>query len=89
MIVSSIIVSILFIFINAYVMFPLYSNLYGMPMEAIVGMGTAVNPKITDVTTLMLYSVFPFNLVKHAATALLTFLVYKRAGKALRSILYS
>ena len=89
MTVSSIAVSILFIFINAYVMFPLYSNLYGMPMEAIVGMGTAVNPKITDVTTLMLFSVFPFNLIKHFATAILTFLVYKRIGNVLRKTLYN
>ena len=89
MLVSSVAVSVLFIFVNAYVMFPLYSNLYGMPLEAIVGMGTAINPRITDMTTMMLYSVFPFNLAKHLFTSLLTFLVYKRAGRALRHILYN
>ena len=86
--ISSVAVSILFIFVNAYVMFPLYSRLYGMPLEAIISMGTAVNPRITNMTTLMLFSVFPFNLVKHFVTDILTFLVYKRAGKALRGILY-
>ena len=89
MAISSVAVSVLFIFINAYVMFPLYSSLYGMPMEAIIGMGTAVNPYIRDMTTLMLFSMFPFNLVKHFVTSLLTFLVYKRAGAALRRILYT
>ena len=87
MTVSSLAVSILFIFINAYVMFPLYSNLYGMPLDAIIGMGTAVNPKITNMTTLMLLSVFPFNLVKHLVTDVITFLVYKRVGNLLRNIL--
>lgn len=87
MAISSIAVSILFIFINAYVMFPLYSKLYGMPLEAIIGMGTAINPRITNMTTMMLFSVFPFNLFKHLVTDVLTFLVYKRAGNALRGIL--
>lgn len=85
--VSSILVSIAFIFINAYIAFPLYSELYGMPMETIVAMGTAVNPYITDVTTLMLFSVFPFNLFKHGVTSLVTYLVYKRVGSVLRGII--
>lgn len=89
MTVSSIAVSVLFIFLNAYVMFPLYSNLYGMPLEAIISMGTAINPRITDMTTMMLFSVFPFNLFKHLVTDVLTFLVYKRAGRALKALLYT
>lgn len=85
--ISSVMVSIAFIFINAYIAFPLYSRLYGMPMDVIIGMGTAVNPLITDVTTLMLFSVFPFNLFKHGVTSLVTFMIYKRAGRALRGLL--
>lgn len=89
MAVSTVAVSVLFIFVNAYVMFPLYSRLYGMPLDAIIGMGTAINPRITNMTTMMLFSVFPFNLFKHLVTDVITFLVYKRAGSALRSILYT
>lgn len=85
LIVSSVTVSIVFIFLNAYVAFPMYSRLYGMPMKAIIGMGSAVNPHITNMTTLMLYSVFPFNLIKHAFTDVITFLLYKRVGNVLRS----
>ena len=89
LIVSTLCVSILFIFVNAFVMFPLYSRLYGMPLDAIIGMGTAINPHITNLTTMMLFSVFPFNLFKFSVTSLVTFLVYKRAGTALRKILYN
>lgn len=85
MTVSSVVVSIAFIFINAYIAFPLYSKLYGMPMEVIVGMGSAINPMITDVPTLMLFSVFPFNLFKHGVTSFVTYLIYKKAGNTLRS----
>lgn len=87
LIVSSVLVSIAFIFINAYIAFPLYSELYGMPMETIVAMGTAVNPMISDLPTLMLFSVFPFNLVKHGVTSAVTYLIYKRVGSTLRSMI--
>ena len=87
MTVSTVLVSAAFIFINAYIAFPLYSRLYGMPMDVIISMGTAVNPMITDLPSLMLFSVFPFNLFKHGVTSFITYLIYKRAGNTLREII--
>lgn len=87
MTVSSILVSILFIFINMYIAFPMYSALYGMPLETIIHMGTVANPFVDSLFTLMLFSVFPFNLLKHGSTSLVTYIVYKRCGNALRGIL--
>lgn len=87
MTVSTVLVSVAFIFINAYIAFPLYSKLYGMPMDTIISMGTAVNPMITDLSSLMLFSVFPFNLFKHGVTSFITYLIYKRAGNTMRGIL--
>ena len=87
MAVSTVLVSIAFIFINAYIAFPLYSKLYGMPMDVIISMGTAINPIITDLPTLMLFSVFPFNLFKHGVTSFVTYLIYKRAGNTLRNMI--
>ncbi|HOO28062.1 MAG TPA: ECF transporter S component, partial [Lachnospiraceae bacterium] len=37
---------------NAVYLLPTFSVLYGMPLEAIIAMGTAVNVNITDITTL-------------------------------------
>ena len=87
MTVSTVLVSVAFIFINAYIAFPLYSKLYGMPMDTIISMGTAVNPMITDLPSLMLFSVFPFNLFKHGVTSFITYLIYKRAGNTMLGIL--
>ena len=42
---------------------------------------------ITDVPTLMLFSVFPFNLFKHGVTSFVTYLIYKKAGNTLRSMI--
>lgn len=85
--ISTLLVSVVCIFLNAYVAFPMYSSLYGMPMGTIIQMGSSVNPLIHDSFTLMLYGVFPFNLVKHGITSLVTYLVYKRCGNALRTML--
>ena len=87
MTVSTVLVSAAFIFINAYIAFPMYSQLYGMPMDAIINMGTAVNPMITDLPSLMLFSVFPFNFFKHGVTSFITYLIYKRTGNTLREII--
>ncbi len=56
-------------------------------METIIAMGTAVNPRITNITSLMLFSVFPFNLFKHGVTSFITYLIYKKAGAALRNMM--
>ena len=87
MVVSTAVVSVVYIFLNAFIMFPLYSSLYGLPMDVIIGMGSAVNPFVHDELTMMLWAVLPFNLVKYSLTSLITFLLYKRCGNALRSIM--
>lgn len=87
LIVSTLFVSVVYIFLNAYIMIPLFVNLYGLPLEGIIEMGNAVNPLVTDKLTLMIFAVFPFNLFKHGVTALLTYLLYKRVGNALRSMM--
>ena len=68
---------------NALYLLPKFAALYGMPMEAIIGMGTKINPSITSVTTLVLFAVVPFNLLKGVVDSLLTFLLYKRISPIL------
>ena len=87
LVVSTLVVSVVYVFLNAYIMLPMYASVYGLPIETIVDMGHAVNPWVNDTVTLMIFAVFPFNLVKHGATALLTYLLYKRVGNALRSMM--
>ena len=68
-------------FFNAVYMLPKFSQLFGMPMDVIIGMGTAVNGAINSVSTLVLFAVVPFNLLKGVIVSLLTLLLYKRVGK--------
>ncbi len=76
--IGTIVVSIVAVFSNYFIMFPMYSNLYGMPMEAIIGMGTAINSRITNLFTMMLFAVLPFNLIKYGIVSVITFFIYKR-----------
>ncbi len=84
---AALVTSVLYVFMNAYVMFPLYGSLYGMSTEAIVAMGSKVNPLVKDNLTMMLFSVFPFNLVKYLIVSLVTALAYKKCSNALRAVI--
>ena len=66
---------------NALYLIPKFAELFGMPIEVIVNMGTAINRNIVSVPTLALYAVVPFNLLKGTVDGVLTFLLYKRLEK--------
>lgn len=68
---------------NAVYLLPKFAQLFGMPLDAIIGMGTMVNASITSVATLVLFAVVPFNLLKGVVVSLLTFLLYKRISPIL------
>ena len=68
---------------NAIYLLPKFAQLFGMPMEVIVGMGTKINPRITSVGTLVFYAVVPFNLLKGIVVSFLTMLLYKRISPIL------
>ncbi len=63
---------------NAIYLLPAFSELYGWPLEAIIGEGTKINSAITDVGSFVLLAVAPLNLIKGLVVSLLTMLLYKR-----------
>ena len=69
-------------FINAYVMLPLYSAF--MPIEQIIGMGTAIWPAIDSTLDFVLLCVAPFNLIKVLLVSVITMLLYKRLSPILK-----
>ena len=66
--------------INAFVLLPAYT----MSLETIIGMGTAVNPAITNITTLVLFAVVPFNLLKGVLVSIIVLLIYKKISPILK-----
>jgi riboflavin transporter FmnP len=69
--------------LNYFFLIPAFSQIYGLPLETIIGMGTAVNPLIGDLRTLVVIAVLPFNIVKGLACSLVTFLLYKHVSPIL------
>jgi len=69
---------------NAVYLLPKFAQLYGMPLDAIIAMGTQVNKGITSVSTLVLFAVVPFNLLKGVLVCVITLLLYKRVERLLR-----
>lgn len=83
---ATLIGSLLAIAMNLFIAFPMYASVYGIPMEAIVGMGAAVNPLVNNPFTLIVFGVLPFNLIKLSVTSVVTWWLYKRIGNHLRSL---
>lgn len=75
MAVSTLFMGIVGVFLNAFVMIPLYTKF--MPIEAIIGAGKAIFPVIKDTFTFCVFCVLPFNLVKGVIVSLIVALIYK------------
>lgn len=66
---------------NAVYLLPKFAQLFGMPLDAIVAMGNAINGGITSVSALVLFAVAPLNLIKASVVSVLTVLLYKRIAR--------
>ena len=71
---------------NAVYLLPKFAQLYGIPLEAIIGMGTAIHSSVNGVSTFVMLCVAPLNLVKGSVVSLLTMLLYKRVARPLFGI---
>ena len=68
---------------NAIYLLPKFAQLYGMPLDTIIGMGTAIHGGVTNITTFVIFCVAPLNLVKGTIVSVLTMLLYKHVARPL------
>lgn len=87
LVIGTVIMSVFGTAFNAFYLLPAFSKLYGLPLETIVGMGTAINKNINSVATLVVFSVLPLNLIKGTLVSVLTMLVYKRTSIFLHNVM--
>ena len=83
LIVGTVVLTIFGSAFNAIYLLPKFAQLYGIPLEVIIGMGSAIHASIQDVTTFILLCVAPLNLIKGAMISVLTLLLYKRIARPL------
>lgn len=70
-------------FFNAVYLLPKFSQLYGMPLETIITMGTKINGNIRNLQSFIMLAVAPLNLIKGSMISALTLLLYKRIARPL------
>ncbi len=83
LIVGTVVLTIFGTAFNAIYLLPKFAQLYGIPLEAIIGMGSAIHASIHNVTSFVILCVAPLNLIKGAMIAVLTMLLYKRVARPL------
>ncbi len=71
---------------NAIYLLPKFADLYGMPLDTIIAMGSEIHSGIHNVSTFVMLCVAPLNLVKGSVVSVLTMLLYKRVARPLFGI---
>ena len=86
LILGTISMSVLGSAFNAVYLLPKFSQLFELPLDAIIGMGAKIHGSIHSVSTFVLLCVAPLNVVKGAMVSVLTMLLYKRVARPLFGI---
>lgn len=77
--------AVISIFTNYYIVYPAFVVIYGMPMEAILGMYKSLLPFADNLWKALIIFNLPFNLMKGILDAAVCFAVYKRITPILKS----
>ena len=83
--VGTMIMTIFGTLFNAIYLLPTFAVMFGMPLEAIIGMGTEINANVTSVFTFVAFCVAPLNLLKGTGVSVLTFVLYKPLSPILKA----
>lgn len=70
---------------NAVYLLPKFSQLYGIPLDGLIAMGTEINANITDIVSFVIMAVAPLNLIKGTSVSIVTMLVYKKLSPILKA----
>lgn len=72
---------------NGVYLLPKFAQLYGLPLDQLIAMGTAINGGIHNIITFVVIAVAPINLVKGAAVTVIVTMIYKPISRAMHRIL--
>ena len=71
---------------NAIYLVPKFAQLYGIPLDTIIAMGSAIWPPVKDLTTFAFFCVAPLNIFKGVMVSVPTVLLYKKVARPLFGI---
>ncbi len=84
-IAGTIVMTVVGTLFNAVYLLPKFAQLYGMSLDAIIGMGSEINSAIHNVTSFVIMVVGPLNLLKGTTVSVITLLIYKKLSPVLKA----
>ena len=82
--IGAFIMAVISIFTNYFIVYPAFSVLYGLPMDAILGMYKALLSSVDNLFEALVIFNLPFNLGKGILDAAICFLIYKKISPILK-----
>ena len=82
--VGTVIMTVFGTWFNAVYLLPAFSRLFGLPLDVILGMGSAINPGVKDLTSFVVLMVAPINIIKGVGISILTMLIYKKVSPIIK-----
>nr|WP_317332731.1 ECF transporter S component [uncultured Romboutsia sp.] len=70
---------------NYFIILPFYATI-GWSIDAVVSMGSAINPAIDSKMSFVIWMIAPFNILKSGLMSLLTLPMYKKTEKVLNKV---
>lgn len=69
---------------NAFYLLPTFAKMFGMDIDTIIAMGTAVNSHVTSLSDFIFLIVAPVNILKGVMVSVVTLLIYKPLSPILK-----
>lgn len=82
--IGAFIMAVISVFSNYYIVYPAFVVIYGMPMDAILGMYKALLPAADNLLKALVIFNLPFNLIKGIFDAAICFIIYKKISPLLK-----
>lgn len=84
-IAGTVVITVVGTLFNAVYLLPKFAEMYGMPIDSLIAMGTAINSNIHNVYSFVVICVAPMNLLKGGIDSLITILVYKKLSPVIKT----
>ena len=82
--VGAIVMALISVLSNYFIVYPAFSVLYGLPMNAIIGMYQAILSSVDGLFEALVVFNLPFNFAKGIIDAAICFLIYKKLSPILK-----
>ncbi len=81
---GAVLMAVISVFTNAFIVYPAYTVIYGMPMKAIIGMYKTILPSADTLIKALLIFNLPFTFFKGILDSAICFIIYKKLSPILK-----